>query len=139
MVKVTSCLRTTQKKIEQTLNRFLWLGWRGSNPRMPEPKSGALPLGDTPMHQLLYRTCNNKSTPGGGRIYRVIVLARLMNGDELESLCFQFASCPFDGLLDGLVDKTLTERAHDRNTTVARVSLEAIDKRIAKKASLLIH
>lgn len=26
---------------------FLWLGWRDSNPRMPGPKPGALPLGDT--------------------------------------------------------------------------------------------
>jgi hypothetical protein len=24
-----------------------WLGWRDSNPRMPGPKPGALPLGDT--------------------------------------------------------------------------------------------
>ena len=25
-----------------------WLGWEGSNLRMPESKSGALPLGDIP-------------------------------------------------------------------------------------------
>ena len=25
-----------------------WLGWRDSNPRMPGPKPGALPLGDIP-------------------------------------------------------------------------------------------
>ena len=29
--------------------RSLWLGWRDSNPRMPAPKAGALPLGDTPI------------------------------------------------------------------------------------------
>ena len=28
--------------------RSLWLGWRDSNPRMPGPKPGALPLGDIP-------------------------------------------------------------------------------------------
>ena len=28
--------------------RFLWLGRRGSNPRMPGPKPGALPLGYSP-------------------------------------------------------------------------------------------
>ena len=32
----------------------IWLGWRDSNPRMPEPKSGALPLGDTPMARRLF-------------------------------------------------------------------------------------
>ena len=26
----------------------VWLGWRDSNPRMPGPKPGALPLGDIP-------------------------------------------------------------------------------------------
>jgi hypothetical protein len=30
------------------LGLFSWLGWRDSNPRMPVPKTGALPLGDTP-------------------------------------------------------------------------------------------
>jgi hypothetical protein len=28
---------------------FSWLGWRDSNPRMPGPKPGALPLGHTPL------------------------------------------------------------------------------------------
>ena len=28
---------------------LFWLGRRDSNPRMPEPKSGALPLGDAPV------------------------------------------------------------------------------------------
>lgn len=27
----------------------IWLGWRGSNPRMHGPKPCALPLGDTPI------------------------------------------------------------------------------------------
>lgn len=27
----------------------IWLGWQDSNLRMPEPKSGALPLGDIPL------------------------------------------------------------------------------------------
>ena len=27
----------------------LWLGWRDSNPRMPGPKPGALPLGHIPL------------------------------------------------------------------------------------------
>ena len=28
-----------------------WLGWRDSNPRMPGPKPGALPLGDIPLER----------------------------------------------------------------------------------------
>lgn len=30
-----------------------WLGWRDSNPRMPGPEPGALPLGDTPSADLI--------------------------------------------------------------------------------------
>ena len=30
----------------------IWLGWQDSNLRMPESKSGALPLGDTPIYIL---------------------------------------------------------------------------------------
>jgi hypothetical protein len=33
--------------------RSIWLGWRDSNPRMLEPKSSALPLGDTLMRLLI--------------------------------------------------------------------------------------
>ena len=33
--------------------KLYWLGWQDLNLRMPESKSGALPLGDTP---ILYRT-----------------------------------------------------------------------------------
>ena len=29
--------------------KLKWLGWQDSNLRMPESKSGALPLGDIPM------------------------------------------------------------------------------------------
>ena len=32
------------------INILSWLGWRDSNPRMPGPKPGALPLGDIPIH-----------------------------------------------------------------------------------------
>ncbi|MDK2899016.1 MAG: hypothetical protein PWQ10_203 [Patescibacteria group bacterium] len=28
----------------------IWLGWRGSNPRMLVPETSALPLGDIPKH-----------------------------------------------------------------------------------------
>ena len=38
--------------IENTLGEegvFYWLGRRDSNPRMPGPKPGALPLGDVPI------------------------------------------------------------------------------------------
>jgi hypothetical protein len=31
------------------LSMFYWLGRRDSNPRMPGPKPGALPLGHVPM------------------------------------------------------------------------------------------
>ncbi len=29
--------------------RSIWLGWRDSNPRMPGPEPGALPLGHIPL------------------------------------------------------------------------------------------
>ena len=31
------------------LEYYAWLGWRDSNPRMPGPEPGALPLGDIPL------------------------------------------------------------------------------------------
>lgn len=31
----------------------IWLGWRDSNPRMPGPEPGALPLGDIPLFALV--------------------------------------------------------------------------------------
>ena len=33
----------------KALLRSIWLGRRDSNPRMPGPKPGALPLGDVPL------------------------------------------------------------------------------------------
>ena len=40
-------------EIAKTFRRLrpgnVWLGWQDSNLRMPESKSGALPLGDIPM------------------------------------------------------------------------------------------
>ena len=30
-----------------------WLGWRDSNPRMPGPKPGALPLGHIPSNNII--------------------------------------------------------------------------------------
>ncbi len=41
-----------QYKKRQTLEGLtllIWLGWRDSNPRMPGPKPGALPLGHIPL------------------------------------------------------------------------------------------
>jgi hypothetical protein len=32
--------------------RSIWLGRRDSNPRMPVPKTGALPLGHAPLQQI---------------------------------------------------------------------------------------
>ena len=37
-----------EKELEISL-RSIWLGRRDSNPRMPAPKAGALPLGDAPV------------------------------------------------------------------------------------------
>ena len=37
-----------EKDINMSL-RSIWLGWRDSNPRMPGPKPGALPLGHIPI------------------------------------------------------------------------------------------
>lgn len=36
-------------KEQEKLLRSIWLGRRDSNPRMPGPKPGALPLGDGPI------------------------------------------------------------------------------------------
>ena len=33
-----------------------WLGWRDSNPRMPGPEPGALPLGDIPSNTTYFTT-----------------------------------------------------------------------------------
>ncbi len=38
---------TNRKDLENEI-RSTWLGRRDSNPRMPGPKPGALPLGDVP-------------------------------------------------------------------------------------------
>ena len=40
--------------IEKRL-RSIWLGRRDSNPRMPGPKPGALPLGHVPLAVLILR------------------------------------------------------------------------------------
>ena len=32
---------------------FYWLGWRDSNPQMPAPKTGAIPLGDIPLSTIV--------------------------------------------------------------------------------------
>ena len=43
-------IRSPSKKPQTLgLELFTWLGWRDSNPRMPGPKPGALPLGDIPL------------------------------------------------------------------------------------------
>lgn len=34
----------------------LWLGWLDSNQRMPIPKTGALPLGDTPRKKTAFKS-----------------------------------------------------------------------------------
>jgi hypothetical protein len=39
----------TKRKDLETEIRSSWLGRRDSNPRMPGPKPGALPLGDFPI------------------------------------------------------------------------------------------
>ena len=41
-----------EKELEMSL-RSIWLGRRDSNPRMTEPKSVALPLGDAPSTKVL--------------------------------------------------------------------------------------
>lgn len=38
----------------RALLRSIWLGRRDSNPRMPVPKTGALPLGDALLFILYY-------------------------------------------------------------------------------------
>lgn len=58
--------RNLTKKKEPIWTLFSWLGWRDSNPRMPGPKPGALPLGDTLVRyvvstEVLYRTRGKSS------------------------------------------------------------------------------
>lgn len=47
-----------EKELEMLL-RSIWLGRRDSNPRMPVPKTGALPLGDAPksIQRLILTVC----------------------------------------------------------------------------------
>ena len=40
----------------------IWLGWRDSNPRMPGPKPGALPLGHSPTAYSYYHIWHAKSS-----------------------------------------------------------------------------
>jgi hypothetical protein len=42
------------------LLRSIWLGRRDSNPRMPVPKTGALPLGHSPLPAIFYIINSNK-------------------------------------------------------------------------------
>lgn len=41
-----------KKDLENEI-RSIWLGRRDSNPRMPVPKTGALPLGDAPLVSII--------------------------------------------------------------------------------------
>ena len=43
-------------ELEQQL-RISWLGMRDSNPRIPVPKTGALPLGQAPIFKLRLALC----------------------------------------------------------------------------------
>ena len=43
----------TKKKDEQNVHLFSWLGMRDSNPRMPGPEPGALPLGESPTTKMI--------------------------------------------------------------------------------------
>ena len=42
---------------------FFWLGWPDLNRRVPESKSGALPLGDIPITRILYHAFGGESSP----------------------------------------------------------------------------
>ena len=42
------------KKSHLKMTFLFWLGWEDSNRRMPESKSGALPLGYTPMYLIWF-------------------------------------------------------------------------------------
>jgi hypothetical protein len=41
--------------------KSIWLGVRDSNPRMPGPEPGALPLGQLPLFETNGRYCSNLS------------------------------------------------------------------------------
>lgn len=51
LIFVRILLHAQTKKNDTYLRmcHFSWLGWRDSNPRMPGPKPGALPLGHIPI------------------------------------------------------------------------------------------
>ena len=49
---------TKRKNLDNEI-RSTWLGWRDSNPRMPVPKTGALPLGDIPLKIEQFKTVTN--------------------------------------------------------------------------------
>ena len=73
-------VKTNETHMGLVSNCRIWLGWRDSNPRMPEPKSGALPLGDTPMC-LFSDTYFTMRAPEGLVVHFSLVFER-KSGDE---------------------------------------------------------
>ena len=51
--KQNNRVKKNEKNLENEV-RSIWLGMRDSNPRMLEPKSSALPLGEPPISVLVY-------------------------------------------------------------------------------------
>jgi hypothetical protein len=55
MKELLHSIRNNQTQITDTKSLIIiWLGRRDSNPRMPVPKTGALPLGHAPLMRLYY-------------------------------------------------------------------------------------
>ena len=71
----------TKRKDLETEIRSSWLGRRDSNPRMPVPKTGALPLGDAPLMRLIYVVCITD------RFYRITEVFTTVRRTDAASLC----------------------------------------------------
>ena len=71
-----------------------WLGRRDSNPRMPGPKPGALPLGDGPSLRgasVLYHACES-----GSIVRSLLGLCSILNVEALRLIDFWWVAVLLD-------------------------------------------
>ena len=85
-----------------------WLGWQGSNLRMPESKSGALPLGDIPLI---------KTEPAGRRVSSGLQRSRILR--EQKDRCLALRPHPASSFPD--VDPTKWSAEERRNDGMKRM------------------
>ena len=98
-----------------------WLGWQDSNLRMPESKSGALPLGDIPLSDKDRRVLRRTVRAAAGETPMAHAVRRY--GSRQAKTCLSLI-CAFPGLwhrgrrlLYGVSDGTRTHGLQSHNLT----------------------